>query len=65
MSSWPKMSPENKISTIDLVPITFTATNRSMTVGPLITLISTSNIKPISTMPAMVINEFNFIFQKR
>ena len=59
------MSPENKISTIDLVPITFTATNRSMTVGPLITLISTSNIKPISTMPAMVINEFNFIFQKR
>lgn len=58
------MSPENKISIMDLVPIIFTATNRSMTVGPLITLISTSNIKPISTIPVMVINEFNFIFQK-
>ncbi len=57
--------PENKSSTIDLVPITFTATNRSITVGPLMTRISTSSIRPISVTPAMVMNEFNFPFQKR
>ncbi len=48
--------PENKSSTIDLVPITFTATNRSITVGPLMTRINKSSIKPISIMADILMN---------